>query len=245
MIYHFDELSFQILNVDLFRHEKGFFEVKGRGVSALSYRVSGSGDFEVMNKKFTVEVGDVLFIPANTSYKVNYSVSESIVVHFLDCNYPLAENIRVSDPTLVEHKFRCLLERWREHHSVNLAKAEVYDILHALELDGGRENEGQETEAVAAYMSKRLDDPTFSVSDACAYAHVSASSLQRAFLKRFGLSPKQYLDKLRMSRAMELLAEGGHTVREIALGCGYSDEKYFARAFKRKHGHPPSYFNGK
>ena len=47
MIYNFDNLSFQILTVDRFFHQKGFFEVNTRPYAALSFRVSGTGDFEI------------------------------------------------------------------------------------------------------------------------------------------------------------------------------------------------------
>ena len=86
MIYNYDELYFQILTIDPFFHNPGFFDVPARPYAALSFRVSGTGDFEIDGKHLQTRPGDVLFLPANTPYKVNYSVSESIVVHFGYCN---------------------------------------------------------------------------------------------------------------------------------------------------------------
>ena len=53
----------------------------------------------------------------------------------------------------------------------------------------------------------------------------------------------QYVSRLRMNRALELLSEREKSIREIALACGFEDEKYFSRAFKKKYGYPPSYFH--
>ena len=47
--------------VDRFIHKEGFFEVKARSFSVLSFRVSGSGAFEIGNKRFLTQKGDVLF----------------------------------------------------------------------------------------------------------------------------------------------------------------------------------------
>ena len=51
MIYNFQKLSFQLLTVDRFFHREGFFEVKARPYAALSFRVSGTGTFEIGNTR--------------------------------------------------------------------------------------------------------------------------------------------------------------------------------------------------
>lgn len=50
---------------------------------------------------------------------------------------------------------------------------------------------------------------------------------------------------LRMEGAMRLLLRGEHTVREVAFLSGFSDEKYFSRAFRKHYGKPPSSFLGR
>ena len=70
MIHNYENLSFQLLTVDRFFHREGFFDVKARPYAALSFRVSGTGKFEIETKRFTTKPGDVLFLPANIPYKV-------------------------------------------------------------------------------------------------------------------------------------------------------------------------------
>jgi AraC-like DNA-binding protein len=73
---------------------------------------------------------------------------------------------------------------------------------------------------------------------------VSRATLFRRFRKRYGLAPKEYLDRVRLEHARELLTQGGCTVREAAARCGYRDAAYFARACRKRFGHPPSFFRG-
>ena len=57
------------------------------------------------------------------------------------------------------------------------------------------------------------------------------SYLYRLFKKRYGMSVKEYIIKVRMDKAKELLKEG-NTVTQTAELVGYPDEFAFSKAFK-------------
>lgn len=69
--------------------------------------------------------------------------------------------------------------------------------------------------------------------------HVSRATLFRAFRAEHGVSPKQFLDDLRLERAKRLLRASDQSVKEIAIGCGFGSESYFSRVFKQQLGQPP------
>lgn len=240
MICDFDNLSFQILTVDHFVHNEGFFEVNARPFSSFSFRVSGTGAFEIGNKRLITQKGDVLFLPANMPYKVEYSSSESFVVHFAHCNYFEAENIRLENAATIGLLFSRLLESWSNRHSVNKAKSIIYDILGKIENDKRNSLEDSTFARCVRYIDTHFCESELDINTVCSVGFISASSLQRAFNAHFGLSPKQYLLKLRMNRALELLANNDLSIREIAFACGFNDEKYFSRAFKARYGYSPS-----
>ena len=242
MIYNFDGLSFQILTIDRFFHKKGIFDVKARPYAAFSYRVSGKGMFEIGGKRLQSSPGDVLFLPADTPYRVEYLGGESIVVHFSECNYLEAETVFFEQSETMALRFQQLLEVWNERHSVNQAKSIVYDILEKMANDQKNAMEHTAFADCVRYIDAHFCDPSLTVKRVCDVGFISASGLQRAFGEHFGISPKQYLNKLRMNRALELLMENALSVKEIAFACGFSDEKYFSRSFKRKYGYPPSHF---
>jgi two-component system, response regulator YesN len=74
--------------------------------------------------------------------------------------------------------------------------------------------------------------------------HVSVSSfyLSRMFSKREGMTYKDYLIKLRMEKAKQLLKEGRKAIKEVALEVGYADQNYFSRAFKKYYDKSPKEF---
>jgi AraC-like DNA-binding protein len=242
MIHNFDNLSFQILTINRFIHQEGFFDVKARPYAALSFRVNGTGAFEIGNKRFLTKPGDVLFLPANTPYKVEYSVSESIVVHFDQCNYSQAENICIGNSLETGIRFHHLLEAWNQRHSVNQAKHIIYDILDKMSNDQKKSFSDTAVANCIRYIEANFCDCELDIKRVCGVGFISVSSLQRALAKCFGMSPKQYLIQLRMNRALELLTKNELSVKEISLACGFTDEKYFSRAFKKKYGYSPSQF---
>ena len=230
MIFQYNELSFQILNVGKFPHQKGVFHVKARPYAALSFRLCGEGHFEIAEKRFVAAAKSITFIPAHTPYKVEYSGGESIVFHLLDCNYGASECHTMFDTRKVETLFTHALFEWEETYSVNRAKASVYSVLAQLDA----ENSLPADETVLRcmhYIEQHYTESTISVEQLCEMCHVSRSALQRKYKQALGVTPKEHIMKRRLALALTLLMQKKGTVKEIAHMTGFSDEKYFSRIF--------------
>lgn len=240
MLYNFDDLQFKILTIDRFFHKEGVFCVNARQYAALSFRESGTGTFKIGNKILHTNPGDVLFIPANVPYEVDYSTSESIVVNMESCNYTASEIFNVPSESGVALLFAHLLEEWYEYHSVNRAKATIYSILERIERDCNENTESPTLDRCIKYIDTYLCDPSLDIKSICDACFISRSNLYRCFLNRFGISPKQYIIKQRLNKALNLLVSEKLLVKEVCVMCGFSDDKYFSRIFKSKYGHPPS-----
>lgn len=67
---------------------------------------------------------------------------------------------------------------------------------------------------------------------------------KRTFLRRFiratGMTPSDYLNRLRIARSRELLEFTRDTVERIARAVGYEDTRGFRRTFKRAIGLSPA-----
>jgi AraC-like DNA-binding protein len=73
-------------------------------------------------------------------------------------------------------------------------------------------------------------------------AHMSRSNLMRVFRKATGQTPIEYLLRLRIQKAMELLQNSDLKITEIAFEIGFNDSNYFTRQFKRIQGLSPRDF---
>jgi len=59
------------------------------------------------------------------------------------------------------------------------------------------------------------------------------------FAEAFGDTPHRYQTRLRLDRAVQLLAGTGLPLAEVALASGYPDQTTFTRSFTRRFGQPP------
>jgi transcriptional regulator GlxA family with amidase domain len=73
----------------------------------------------------------------------------------------------------------------------------------------------------------------------------SRRQLQRVFGEVGETSFREYLAKVRMRHAAQLLRESTMPVREVAQSVGYRQPAQFAKAFRRHHGTSPSSLRGR
>ena len=99
---------------------------------------------------------------------------------------------------------------------------------------------GQKFTAQAeAIILEHLDDEHFGVSELAATMHMSRSNLLRKCKKQTGLSASQFIRKIRLEQAMELLKETDLTVSEVSYQVGFGSASYFIKCFREHYGYPP------
>ncbi len=91
---------------------------------------------------------------------------------------------------------------------------------------------------VLSYLELHYVEPV-NMEKLCDLAHQSSSGLLRTFNAVTGHPPIEYLIRLRLSRACDLLRAGELSIAETALRVGFSDGNYFARQFRRVYGVTP------
>jgi len=69
---------------------------------------------------------------------------------------------------------------------------------------------------------------------------LSASYFGSIFRKETGASFHQFLTKIRLNRAEDILKSGECNVSEVAWACGFSDPFYFSKVYKENSGISPS-----
>ncbi|RBW67433.1 AraC family transcriptional regulator [Bacillus taeanensis] len=106
----------------------------------------------------------------------------------------------------------------------------------------GRENTPRDLIVIAQkYIEDHLTEPI----DFSAYArmnNISPGYFRAMFKSATGLSPVEYLNRLRIVRAIEYLKDNTLSMSDIAAAVGIYDANYFSRLFRKFIGYSPSEF---
>ncbi|GMQ59032.1 hypothetical protein AN1V17_34290 [Vallitalea sediminicola] len=78
--------------------------------------------------------------------------------------------------------------------------------------------------------------------DIADYMYLSEKQINRIIKKKTDLSTKQYINKIKLKKAKDLLKNTDLLVKEISEQLGFSSEYYFSQFFKREEGYPPGLF---
>ncbi len=89
------------------------------------------------------------------------------------------------------------------------------------------------------HLIKNRFDQTIHIPALSREAGLSQRQLERLFKKRFSISPREYILRLRVLIAADLLRSTRKGITEIALECGFYDHSSFTRQFKRHMGALP------
>lgn len=91
-----------------------------------------------------------------------------------------------------------------------------------------------------SYIEANIENPDLSVDDLAQEMALSRSVFFRKIKALVGYSPINFLQVVRIKRAIQLMQTKNFSVAEVAYKVGYTDPKYFSRSFKKITGKSPS-----
>ncbi len=94
---------------------------------------------------------------------------------------------------------------------------------------------------LSSLMNESFDKP-LTVEDFATLSGRSVTTFRRDFTRQFGISPKQWLIKMRLQKAKELLGSGNDKVATVSTLSGYTDLPHFIKSFQREFNISPKQF---
>jgi|GEM_PF-47174 len=96
----------------------------------------------------------------------------------------------------------------------------------------------QDIKKAAAYIRDHFQDPV-NIPELLELTHMSKAYFMQLFRRYTGTTPYNYLLRLRISKAKELLTLSDLSIQEISEAVGFSDETNFSTRFKKMTGTSP------
>jgi AraC-like DNA-binding protein len=95
--------------------------------------------------------------------------------------------------------------------------------------------------AAMEHLHKHYLEPV-SIEELTRFLGYSRTRTYELFKSQTGLTPKDYLQRLRVQKAEELLSKTNRPITEIAHAVGFSSSQYFSTVFRRYTGQSPAGF---
>ena len=80
------------------------------------------------------------------------------------------------------------------------------------------------------------------IANAC---QLNRTYFSKLFKAKRGCPPQEFLIRLRLSKAADLLRTTSVSIGDICASCGYPNQLYFSQAFKQHYGLPPREWRAK
>ena len=109
----------------------------------------------------------------------------------------------------------------------------------ARKLNGMPEITDSVTIEAVKYLSENYGE-SITIAALAAHAGMSHVGFTNRFIQHTGIPPVEYLTRVRMRSAAELLTSTDLPISEISRRCGYENPFYFSRVFRERMGMPPS-----
>ncbi|MBO0993242.1 AraC family transcriptional regulator [Bacillus sp. SD088] len=226
-----------------------FLATEGKGI----FRLFGVGDFELLP-------GEVIIIPAGTSHEYFPLSRRTWELGFVGFDGKLADTVlgQLNFQETKKMTIRPFSVIWKnieqlwfiakknEEDAQWHASKYLYSLLLELkklsEVNYGPENDSyspnEHVQKVADFIRTHYAKP-LRVASLSNMAGYSNHHFTRLFRKTYGMTPHQYLEKIRFERSKFLLEEEKNLlVSEVATRVGM-EENYFIRLFKKKYGMTP------
>ena len=127
---------------------------------------------------------------------------------------------------------------------ISPTEVRTWFFLHMTQIASGiRDRADEQSESIVQKAQKYMREnymKEISLDDVSKEVNVSPYYFSKLFKEEVGENFIEYLTKIRIGKAKEMLAKSSESVKEIGLASGYADSNYFSRIFKKQTGMTPS-----
>ncbi len=197
--------------------------------NSIRYLPEGSTSRYVVERN---QYGDCIDI----FFSANCNISEHAFVDSLSNNKQMEELFKKAFAAWVRQDSRSRFE----------VMSLLYKILSELQRDPAiRDSKYQILKPAVAYINENFFRKTISNTELAEICGISPTYLKKLFVECYKMYPRQYIIKMKINYAADLIKLKSHSISEIAEMAGFCDIFYFSRIFKQETGLTPTAYQKK
>ncbi|MBQ7821252.1 MAG: helix-turn-helix domain-containing protein [Clostridia bacterium] len=217
---------------------------KNRPSHGLAIHIGGEKIYTFSDgKELTVKANDIIYLPKHSTYTVtakghgdcyaiNFDIDESISFS------PFV--IKAKKHVAIAEHFHLANKIWelKKHGYMMKCKAELYNIIYVIQQEYFSEyfpkNKLEMIQSAVDYIHENYFKENISIEALSKMCNITPEYFRRIFKSFYGVSPINYINNLKITRARELLESQMYSVTDAAIISGYTDMSHFSREFKKR-----------
>ena len=216
----------------------------------LVYCTGGQGEFVFDDEVVRYRRGDVVAIPPNVKH-INRSDEgfTNIYLNIADATIPYRTVKKITDEA--EKQILRSFNEANYYFNSDIANKELVLsalgqlIVSYLIVYIGKNGTSEVVEEIRKNILKNFSDVNYHLDVYLKSLPFSYDYLRKLFKKETGVTPHEYLTRVRMNAAQLLLSGASrfdYSINETSELCGFSEPLYFSRIFKKRFGCSPSQY---
>lgn len=243
------EISF----INTYIAEKSAYPMRNpcRNHHGFLYTLKGEETYNFRDKQISCEPDSLLYIPKGEKYTIDFKGEKSVVtaiefetLAYTDCRPFCIKTKRMND---IKMCFADAEKAWlaKKADSSAVCKSLFYKITGLLirqEMYYLNSGNYDKISTAVDYLHNHYTENEFRINTLFEISRLSPRYFETLFFKEFKMTPKEYINSLKIEQAKELLKNEKYSIGKVASQLGYGDIYHFSKTFKAKTGYAPSAF---
>ncbi|WP_121640227.1 helix-turn-helix domain-containing protein [Virgibacillus sp. Bac330] len=256
---------FKLLYITHSEYDKGWHSTQHtHHFSELFYIVKGKGSFILADREVPIKENDLVIINPNVEHTEKSNWDDSLEYIALGIEGLFFSQADHKDPHSSLYRFQVdrtnilfylnrILEEIQEHKEGHeLICQNIIEIM-IIKLQRDKKLTINQTETpninkasafVMYYINQNYRDD-LNLNKLAEVGHINKYYLAHTFKKDMGISPIEYLNRVRIKEAKLMLETTDYSIAHIAAFTGFSSQSFFTQAFKRLAKQTPSKYRKK
>ena len=222
----------------------------------ILYFTRGKGTAIIDSESIPVSPHDIIFINSNNIHTVYSNTSVAYCCLIVDSDFCTENGINVTETdykTLIRSEeaevlFKKVINELDNDYQFKEAgcKSAVLELMVYLsrnfilnEKASAEKKSNENIRLAIGYIRSHINDQ-LTIEEIANETGLSKYHFAREFKKITGFTVISYINTLRCRKAQKLLAKNEFPIHEIALKCGFENNSYFSKTFKKHTGFLPS-----
>ncbi|WP_256988994.1 AraC family transcriptional regulator [Bacillus sp. EB106-08-02-XG196] len=236
-------------------------DIQGVEKYVFQYTLSGQGAITFEDQRYPLHRGDAFFVQlpsqhcyflpeSSASWEFIYiTLTGSAAASCWDFIHVHAgKTVNIPPEANLIQLLYSLLQETREHKMIDayLSSARAYEFImecyrFTKNLNSANQEMPEPMLRVITYLQQQYGE-YISVEKMAAIAGLSSYYFIKQFRKYTNTTPSQYLTKVRIKKASEMLRHTDLSIKDIAAKTGYENANYFNKVFRKITGFSPGEF---